>query len=118
MGCRWLGRREGRSPDRRASQRSVAGPPGDTGGRELRRGLVAQRRVRPMVVVIQPMVLADHLRFLHAREQLPVQQLVAEAAAEGLGVAVLVSSGCLFVGEATLPCPGCTRGMAAGIGAR
>ena len=56
--------------------------------RELRRGLVVQRRVRPTVVVVVLPPVADLLRLAQARKRFPAQ-LSAQPTVEALRVGVL-----------------------------
>src|SRR5574337_30881 len=58
-------------------------------GRKLRRGSIAQGAVRPLGVIGQAVLFHEHLRLGHTREDLPVQELVLEAAVERLAVRVL-----------------------------
>ena len=49
--------------------------------RELHGGLVVERRMRSLLVVPLPVLLAEHFRLQHRGEGFPVQELVAKAAA-------------------------------------
>ena len=57
--------------------------------RELRRGLVFQRGVQSSMVVVAPVLLAEHFGFQQGGEAFPVQELVPEAAVEALTIGVL-----------------------------
>lgn len=61
-------------------------------GHEPRRGEVAQSAVRSPMVVLQPIVLAHHLRPRQAREPITIQQFVAEPTIEQLAVRILPRS--------------------------
>ena len=57
-------------------------------GGELRRGLVVQGTMRPVVVVIKPPAIDDPPGVFQTEEQLAIQQFVPETAVEALDVAV------------------------------
>src|SRR6478609_5247925 len=59
------------------------------GGRETLWALVAQRAVRPVLVVLAAVVLNDYAGFGQRPELLPVEALVAQASMEALDEAIL-----------------------------
>ena len=61
----------------------------NTAGGKRRRGLVVQRTMRSVVVVIESPTVNHPAGLLQAQEQFSVQQLVAQLAVEALHVAVL-----------------------------
>ena len=68
--------------------------------RELGRGPVPQRTVRPPVVILLPIVFHQHLGFFQRRELLSVQQLIFELAIETLAVRILPGAAWLNVQRA------------------
>lgn len=62
----------------------------ETSGREPRRWHVAQRRIRPVLVVVRRLPVDDPLHTAHSVEQMRVEHLLAERAVEPLDKRVLV----------------------------
>ena len=84
---RRLGRREGRSPDRRTNRRRrrerLDGLAFQS-GRERGGCLPTDPAVRPTVVVLQTPLIQHVSRLGQAEEQFPVQQLVSQSAVSGV----------------------------------